>query len=70
MSDKRDIAGVIARPPLIVLAVVVVALLLDKVFPIGVAGAVFGRSARAAIGGALVIAAACLRSCAGASTTT
>jgi protein-S-isoprenylcysteine O-methyltransferase Ste14 len=57
MSDRRDTAGVIARPPLIVLAVVVVALLLDKVFPIGVAGAVFGRSARAALGSALIIAA-------------
>ena len=55
MSDKRDIAGVIARPSLIVLAVVVVALLLDKVFPIGVVSAVFwGRCAAI---GALVIAA-------------
>ena len=58
MSNKPDTAGVIARPPLIVLAVVVVALLLDKVFPIGVAGAVFGRSWRAAICAALVVAAA------------
>ena len=37
MSSKRDTAGVIARPPLIVLAVVVVGLLLDRIFPIGVA---------------------------------
>ena len=58
MSRRPDTAGVIARPPLIVLTLVVVALLLDKVFPIGVAGAVFWTSVRATIASLLVIAAA------------
>ena len=58
MGARPDTAGVIARPPLIMLGLVLIALALDKVFPIGVAGAVFGRSQRAAIGTALIIAAA------------
>ncbi len=52
---KTDTPGVIMPPPVFALGVVVIALLLDKVFPIGVAGAVFGRSTSAAIGSALVI---------------
>lgn len=55
MTDKRDIAGVIARPPLIALGVILVALAFDKLFPIGVAGAVFHRTARAVIGGTLIV---------------
>jgi protein-S-isoprenylcysteine O-methyltransferase Ste14 len=58
MSDKRDTARVLMPPPLIVAGVVAAGVTLDKVFPIGVAGAVFGRSLRASIGAALVIAAA------------
>jgi protein-S-isoprenylcysteine O-methyltransferase Ste14 len=58
MTATRDIAGVIAPPPLVVLGVVVIALGLDRLFPIGVAGAVFPRSLRAFVGGALVVAAA------------
>ena len=58
MTGNRDTAGVIAPPPLIVLGLVVIALGLDRLFPIGVAGAVFPRSVRAFVGGALVVAAA------------
>jgi protein-S-isoprenylcysteine O-methyltransferase Ste14 len=53
----KDTARVVP-PPLIVLGVILIGFALDKLFPIGVAGAVFGRSVRAAIGGALVVAAA------------
>ena len=53
-----DTARVIAPPPLIAIGVVLIGLVLDRLFPIGVAGAVFPRSARATIGGALVVAAA------------
>jgi protein-S-isoprenylcysteine O-methyltransferase Ste14 len=58
VSDKRDTARVVAPPPLIALAVLLTGLALDKLFPIGVAAAVFPRSARAVIGGALVVTAA------------
>jgi len=54
---SRDTPRVVP-PPLIVLGVIVISLVLDRLSPIGVAGAVFSRSARAAIGGALVVAAA------------
>jgi protein-S-isoprenylcysteine O-methyltransferase Ste14 len=54
MNDKRDIAGVIGRPPLIMLAVILVALGLDRLFPIGVAGAVFYRTTRISIGALLI----------------
>jgi len=57
MIFRRDTPGVIP-PPLIVLGGILLGLALDRVSPIGVAGAVFGRSARAVIGGALVVAAA------------
>jgi len=57
MIFRRDTPGVIP-PPLIVLGVILLGLALDRLSPIGVAGAVFGRSARAVIGGALVVAAA------------
>ena len=55
--SRPGTAGVIARPPLIVLAVIVVALLLDWLVPIGVAGAVLPGMARITFG-ALFIAAA------------
>jgi protein-S-isoprenylcysteine O-methyltransferase Ste14 len=58
VMGERDTAGVIAPPPLIALAVLLVGLALDRLTPIGVTGAVFPRSARLAIGGALVVAAA------------
>ena len=58
MKAVRDTAGVIAPPPLIALGVLLIGLGLDRLFPIGVAGAVFPRSARAVIGSALVVAAA------------
>jgi protein-S-isoprenylcysteine O-methyltransferase Ste14 len=57
MMVRRDTAGVIP-PPAIVLGVILIGLALDRLSPIGVAGAVFGRSVRAATGSALVIAAA------------
>jgi protein-S-isoprenylcysteine O-methyltransferase Ste14 len=57
MSLPRDTAGVVP-PPVIVLGVILIGLALDKLIPIGVAGAVFGRSVRAVIGGSLVVAAA------------
>jgi len=52
---KKDTPGVIMPPPALALGVVLIALLLDKVFPIGVASAVFGRSISASVGSALVI---------------
>jgi protein-S-isoprenylcysteine O-methyltransferase Ste14 len=55
MFRKKDTPGVILPPPLIAIGVVLVALLLDKIFPIGVAGAVFGRTARTSVASALVI---------------
>jgi protein-S-isoprenylcysteine O-methyltransferase Ste14 len=55
---RRDTAGVIAPPPLIALAALLLGLALDRLTPIGVTGAVFPRPARVVIGGALVIAAA------------
>jgi protein-S-isoprenylcysteine O-methyltransferase Ste14 len=58
MTDKRDTAGVIAPPPLIALGVLLLGLALDRLWPIGVAGAVFSRSTRFVIGCALVIFAA------------
>lgn len=58
MTGKRDTAGIVAPPPLVALAVLLLGLALDRLVPIGVAGAVFPRSARAVIGGALVVAAA------------
>jgi protein-S-isoprenylcysteine O-methyltransferase Ste14 len=56
MSEKRDIAGVIARPPLIVFGLILVALALGKLFPIGVAGAVFHRTTRESLGALLIAA--------------
>jgi len=58
MTRKRDTARVIAPPPLIAVGVVLVGLALDKLSPVGVANAVFPRSARAVIAGALIIFAA------------
>lgn len=53
-----DTARVIAPPPLIALGLVLIGLALDKVFPIGVAGAVFPRSLRATVAALLIAAAA------------
>jgi protein-S-isoprenylcysteine O-methyltransferase Ste14 len=58
LTDPRDKAGVIAPPPFIALAVLLVGLALDRLSPIGVTGAVFSRSIRFTIGGALIMAAA------------
>lgn len=58
LTDPRDTAGVIAPPPAIALAVLIVGLALDRLSPIGVTGAVFPRSIRFVIGGALIVAAA------------
>ena len=57
MIFGRDTAGGIP-PPVIVLGVILVGLALDRLSPIGVAGAVFPRTARAAVGSVLVVAAA------------
>lgn len=54
LTPKRDTPRVIAPPPLIVLGVVLLGLALDKLFPIGVAGAVFPRSTRGVIAAALI----------------
>jgi protein-S-isoprenylcysteine O-methyltransferase Ste14 len=58
MTGERDTAGVIAPPPAIALGVLIVGLGLDRLSPVGVAGAVFPRSLRFTIASALVIAAA------------
>jgi len=54
MSDPTDTPRVIAPPPLIAIGVLLIGLALDRIFPIGVAGAVFPRGARLTIGAALV----------------
>ena len=54
MNDKRDTARVIAPPPLIAVGVVLLGLALDRLSPVGLAGAVFPRSARAVIATALI----------------
>lgn len=54
----RDTAGVIAPPPVIALAVLLLGLGLDRLSPIGVTGAVFPRSLRFTVASVLVIAAA------------
>jgi protein-S-isoprenylcysteine O-methyltransferase Ste14 len=58
LIDSRDTAGVIAPPPVIALAVLLAGLALDRLSPIGVTGALFPRSIRFTIGGALIVAAA------------
>jgi protein-S-isoprenylcysteine O-methyltransferase Ste14 len=57
MSLARDTPRIVP-PPLIVLGVILLGFALDRLSPIGVAGAVFPRSVRAVIGGTLVVAAA------------
>jgi protein-S-isoprenylcysteine O-methyltransferase Ste14 len=54
MTGKRDTARVIAPAPLIALGVVLVGLAIDRLFPVGVANAVFSRSARTMIAGVLI----------------
>jgi protein-S-isoprenylcysteine O-methyltransferase Ste14 len=56
MTDVHDTPRVVP-PPLIVLGTILIGLGLDKLSPIGVAGAVFPRSTRALIGGGFVVAA-------------
>lgn len=51
---ERDTPRVVP-PPLIVLGTILMGFALDRLSPIGVAGAVFGRSTRALIGGTLVV---------------
>jgi protein-S-isoprenylcysteine O-methyltransferase Ste14 len=57
MNVVRDTPRV-PPPPAIVLGVILIGLGLDRLYPIGVAGAVFTRTWRTAIGAALVMAAA------------
>ena len=54
MTSKRDTARVIAPAPLIAVGVVLIGLAIDKLSPVGVANAVFSRSARTVIAGALI----------------
>jgi protein-S-isoprenylcysteine O-methyltransferase Ste14 len=58
VTDSRDTARVIAPPPLIAIGVVLIGLALDRLSPIGFAGAVVPRPAQVAIGSALVMFAA------------
>ena len=58
MSRKRDTARIIAPAPLIAVGVVLLGLAIDKLSPVGVANAVFSRSTRTVIAGALIIFAA------------
>lgn len=58
LTNTRDTARVIAPPPVIALSVLLVGLALDRLTPVGVTGAVFPRSLRFVIGGALIVAAA------------
>jgi protein-S-isoprenylcysteine O-methyltransferase Ste14 len=54
VTQGRDTAGVLAPPPLIALGVLFLGLGLDRIYPIGVAGAVFPHTTRIAIGLALI----------------
>jgi protein-S-isoprenylcysteine O-methyltransferase Ste14 len=58
MSGARDTAGdtarVLAPPPLIAVGVVLLGLALDRLSPVGLAGAVFPRSARFAVATVLI----------------
>jgi protein-S-isoprenylcysteine O-methyltransferase Ste14 len=54
VTEKRATAGVIAPPPLIALGVLLLGLTIDRLYPVGVAGAVFSRTTRVAIGCALI----------------
>jgi protein-S-isoprenylcysteine O-methyltransferase Ste14 len=58
VTESRDTARVIAPPPLIALGVLLLGFGLDRLSPIGFAGAVVPRPARVAIGSALVVFAA------------
>jgi protein-S-isoprenylcysteine O-methyltransferase Ste14 len=58
VTDSRDTPRVVAPPPLIALAVLFIGFGLDRLSPIGFAGAVVPRPARVAIGSALVMFAA------------
>jgi protein-S-isoprenylcysteine O-methyltransferase Ste14 len=58
VTDKGDTARVIAPPPLIAIAVLLVGFALDRLSPIGFVNAVISRSARYTIGAALVMFAA------------
>ena len=58
VMGKRDTAGVLLPPPLIALGVLAIGCALDRLSPVGIAGAIFPRAARAVIGGALVMLAA------------
>jgi protein-S-isoprenylcysteine O-methyltransferase Ste14 len=58
VTDSRDTARLIAPPPLIAIGMILIGFGLDRLSPIGFAGAIVPRPARALIGGALVIFAA------------
>lgn len=56
MSDTRDIAGVIAPPPLIAAAAVAAGLVLDRLLPAYVLSVLLTRPERILIGGAIMAA--------------
>lgn len=59
MTEARpDTAGVIAPPPLIALAAVLIGLALDRLFPIGVVGAVVPHTPRLLLAGLFFLAGA------------
>jgi protein-S-isoprenylcysteine O-methyltransferase Ste14 len=58
VTDNRDTARIIAPPPLIAIGVLLIGFALDRLSPIGMAGAIVPRSARFFIGSALVMFAA------------
>jgi protein-S-isoprenylcysteine O-methyltransferase Ste14 len=60
MNDTRDIPGVIAPPPLIALATLVLGLLLDWLLPVYVLATLLGSWTRGFVGGLLVAGSAAL----------
>jgi len=54
MADRKDILGIIAPPPLIALAAVVIGLLLDWLMPVYVLATLLGPWWRGFVGGVLV----------------
>jgi protein-S-isoprenylcysteine O-methyltransferase Ste14 len=56
LSKRRDTAGVIAPPPLLALAVVVIGLVLDRLLPAYVLALLLSLTERVIIGGVLMLA--------------
>jgi protein-S-isoprenylcysteine O-methyltransferase Ste14 len=54
MADRKDIPGVIAPPPLIALAAVLIGLLLDWLLPVYVLATLLGAWGRGFLGGLLI----------------